>query len=222
MLFSNPFCHSTVAFRRTCFDQVGGYNSGMRKNGDYELWGKMLEVCRAGNIPVMLVRYRMNSRGLTANNPPNPQRRAALRRGAWARLGVEYDRKLDLALDEFTAGSDIGYADLRTSAYRAALVMFRRFLAAPRPMPRGNDDIDARRVRSAIIERVLGDRSIGLAAVARLWPLCWRLDRRVALKGAAASVIGSMRRKQASWLTGARIARVSRTSGSHRRSNIKS
>jgi len=182
ILFLNPFCHSTVAFRRTCFDAVGGYNSTMTASGDYELWWKMLDVCRAENIPEILADYRINSRGMTAaksshrRQPTDP-----LRSRSWQRLGLEYEPDLVPHLADFLSGGKISASDMRVPAYRTVLMLLRRFLSASGPAKRGADAASAQRLKSEIVGRVLADSSIAYIALIRLWPLCWRIDRRVAV-----------------------------------------
>jgi glycosyltransferase involved in cell wall biosynthesis len=181
-LFQNPFCHSSVAFRRTCFDLVGGYSSTMRQSGDYELWWKMLEVCRVENIPETLTQYRSNSRGLSAGNPANwRQRTDPIRRQSWERLGVEYEPELVPHLLAFLSGLNISDRDIRERTYRTALLLLAGLLAATRSKQRETDDAVARKLKAAIVGRILADRSNQLLYLLRLWPLCWRLDRSIAL-----------------------------------------
>ena len=128
LLFQNPFCHSSVAFRRTCFDLVGGYNSAMRQSADYDLWWKMLEICRAKNIPDALTRYRINSRGLSASSPSNwRQRTDALRRLSWQRLGVEYKPELIPHLIELVVRGDKNFRP----AYPSTNLPYRAYASGP-------------------------------------------------------------------------------------------
>ena len=91
-LFANPFLHSTVAFRRACFDAAGGYDSAWRVSGDYEFWFRLLEHGRGANIQQDLLHYRENPRGLTATHLDGwHERNDPLRQRAWDRLGVPYN-----------------------------------------------------------------------------------------------------------------------------------
>jgi hypothetical protein len=181
IMFLNPFCHSTVAFRRSCFDAVAGYNSTMWLSGDYELWWKMLEICRAENIPEALGYYRINSRGLTAakssdwRQPTDP-----LRSQSWGRLGVAYEPQLVPHLVDFLSGAEISDPDIRLRTYQTVLTILMRFLLTPQSASRGKDADSARKLKSAIIGRVLADTSIAFVARMQLWTLCWQIDRGLA------------------------------------------
>jgi hypothetical protein len=50
ILFHNPFYHSTVAFRRSCFEAAGRYKIDELVSQDHYLWFHMLPFCRARNI----------------------------------------------------------------------------------------------------------------------------------------------------------------------------
>ncbi len=160
-LFLNPFCHSSVAFRRACFDAVGGYNTTMRQSEDYVLWARMLEICRAENVPDTLVRYRRNSRGLTASNPPNWRERIdPIQRRSWARLGVDYDADLMPDLTQFISGFEIPNSKMRGRLYRTVLMLLHGFLAAPRALSRDDDNVAMQRLKTTILERIAADRSV--------------------------------------------------------------
>jgi glycosyltransferase involved in cell wall biosynthesis len=175
ILFQSPICHTSSAYRRNCFDRAGGYNPAMRQSGDHDLWWRMLDQCRAQSIPEPLVQVRRNPRGLSANNPPNwRQRTEHLRRRAWARLGVRYDADLIPPLAIFISGGNIPDPALRLPAYRTVLKLLYRFLAV-QSLSRDDDRATARRLKTAIVRRVMGDRTIGFADRARLLSLCLRL-----------------------------------------------
>jgi hypothetical protein len=188
ILFLNPFCHSTVAFRRSCFDAVGGYNSTMRTSGDYELWWKMLEICRAENIPEALAYYRINSRGMTAAKSSDRRRPTdPLRRRSWQRLGVAYEPQLVPDLVDFLSGARISDPDIRLRTYQTVLSILMQFLLTPQLALRGKDAESARELKSSIIGRVLADSSIAFVARIKLWTLCWQIDR-----GLAAAMLPGM------------------------------
>jgi hypothetical protein len=54
-------------------------------------------------------------------------------------------------------------------------------LSASAPAKRGADAASAQQLKSAMTGRVLADSSIASVALIRLWPLCWRIDRRLAI-----------------------------------------
>jgi len=176
ILFQIPINHSSSAYRRASFDRSGGYNSAMRRGEDHDLWWRMLDQGRVHNIPLPLVRVRINPRGLSAGNPPNwRQRTEPLRRRAWAGLGVDYDADLIPHLAAFISGGDPADPAARLPVYRTVLKLLGRFLAQ-QPLIRDEDLAAARHLRSAIVGRVIADRSVGLANWARLLPSCVRLS----------------------------------------------
>jgi glycosyltransferase involved in cell wall biosynthesis len=60
----NPFVHSTMMFRRSLFEQVGGYRDGLRATEDLDLWLRMEEISELDLLPDLLVRYRLHSRSM--------------------------------------------------------------------------------------------------------------------------------------------------------------
>lgn len=109
LLFQNPFYHSGTAFRRSLFQAVGGYRADRPVSEDHYLWADLLPVCRARNISEPLVRYRMNSAGLTAaNRSGDPRSRTEpIRQSLWKQIGLSYplaDRQRAGDLDAFLRG----------------------------------------------------------------------------------------------------------------------
>ncbi len=133
ILFHNPFYHSTVAFRRKCFEEAGRYRINELVSQDHYLWFDMLPFCRTKNIAEALTRYRVNPLGLTATNAKNARNRThPIREWSWARLGLEYDLHEDAmagSLSQFLRGGDIA-AERRAAAYRKILGLLGAFLAA--------------------------------------------------------------------------------------------
>jgi glycosyltransferase involved in cell wall biosynthesis len=160
ILFYNPFLHSSVAYRRRCFDATPGYRADQLISHDYYLWADMLEVTRARNIRATLAHYRRNSRGLTATNTTNWRARThTIREKLWARLGIEYDlydneRARDVA--RFVAGSpNAGGAQAQLTVYRTILPMLDRFLALEAPRARPVERDIAERLCRDVVNRVL-------------------------------------------------------------------
>ena len=61
LLLANVISHSSLMFRRRAFDEVGGYDAGLRQMEDYVF---ILHVARLGplaSLPARLVRYRVHS-----------------------------------------------------------------------------------------------------------------------------------------------------------------
>jgi glycosyltransferase involved in cell wall biosynthesis len=189
ILFHNPFYHPTVAFRRSCFEAAGGYDSDLRKSQDQYLWFQMLPLCRARNLAEPLTRYRHNPLGLTAtHSKSNPRNRThKIRESLWADLGLTYDLYDDAFardLTEFIRGHRIVADERRAAAYRKLLSMLQSFLAARQPFSRADDAAAARDLAHRIVARVLADPPASLREMATICYLCASLDRRAAI-GAA-------------------------------------
>ena len=58
----NPFCHSSVVFRKSKVDLIAGYNSNYKTGQDYNLWVRLLVDSRGIVIPDVYV-HRTNSLG---------------------------------------------------------------------------------------------------------------------------------------------------------------
>jgi glycosyltransferase involved in cell wall biosynthesis len=179
ILFHTPFCHSSVAYRRHCFEAAGRYRIEQPISHDHYLWANMLEVTRARNIPEVLVRFRSNSRGLSATAPPDWRARThPIREKSWDRLGIRYDlyddgRAADIA--QFISGAHIARAEGRPAAYRTVLMLLRRFLVET-PMARAEDREVARRLARTTIERIFADPPRDLRSRIAIGWLAWRLD----------------------------------------------
>lgn len=186
ILFHNPFFHSTVAFRRRCFEAAGRYEDAALVSQDHHLWFHLLPLGRTRNIPEPLARYRWNPRGLTASHTKNFRDRTHwIREASWARLGLTYDLYDDaLAYDisQFVKGFDIADPERRAAAYRIILTVLRAFLQAPRPFARADDVRTADRLARATVARMLANPPPGRRERATLWRLCWATNRRATIK----------------------------------------
>jgi hypothetical protein len=58
LLFGNCILHSSVVFRRTVFDAVGGYREECFPAEDYDLWLRMVEVTNVATVRFPQVTYR--------------------------------------------------------------------------------------------------------------------------------------------------------------------
>lgn len=84
ILFHDPFYHSTIAYRRSCFEAAGHYGIDELVSQDHYLWFDMLPLCRARNLTEQLTRYRLNTLGLTATNATNARNRThPIRQASW-------------------------------------------------------------------------------------------------------------------------------------------
>ena len=184
LLFYTPFCHSSVAYRRDCFEAAGRYPPIPLLSSDYYLLTGMMVHCRARNLPESLVCYRLNPRGLTATAPDAANWRARtdpIREPMWARLGVPYalrDPALAFDLHQFVSGFAIAHIEGRHAAYCTILQLLPPFLAAAKPFAREEDAAAARRLAHTMVARILSDDRQDtrvLLALCRLtWPLDWR------------------------------------------------
>lgn len=181
ILFHNPFYHSTIAYRRGCFEAAGHYRIDELVSQDHYLWFDMLGLCRARNLAEPLTRYRLNTLGLTATNAKNARNRThPIRQATWARLGLTYDLYDDAFaqdLTNFIRGHVIA-TERRAAAYGKLLGVLKTFLAASRPFNRAADADAATRLAHDIVERMLANPPPGLIATLRLCHLCWPLGWR--------------------------------------------
>jgi glycosyltransferase involved in cell wall biosynthesis/predicted O-methyltransferase YrrM len=157
MLFRNPFFHSAVAFRRTLFDEVGGYRAHELISQDYYLWAALVQCCRARNLAEPLVRYRVNSRGLIARNATNWRGRThAVRKRLWDGIKRVYDLYTDtpaMDINRFQGGMEIP-PERRAAAYKVMQDAFEAFKIAPRAFDRPEDQDEIERLGGALAERI--------------------------------------------------------------------
>ena len=174
LLFGNPFCHSTVAFRRRCFEAAGGYDPGWQASGDHEFWFRLLNHGRSANLQEILVDYRINPRSVSATHAKNRRERTdPLRQKSWSRLGVTYESLIAAELYRFVSGFDMPDLSLRDSAYRVCLRLLRTFIGSSRPFSRASDRLNERRLVRAIVERMLSDEMTYLPSAVNSDDLAW-------------------------------------------------
>jgi glycosyltransferase involved in cell wall biosynthesis len=161
MLFHNPFYHSTATFRRAAFVAAGGYREDVPISEDHFLWFDMLRVCRLRNLAAPLVRYRLNSQGLTALHRNKARNRThAIREKLWADIGLSYDLQDDTlarAVSAFLREKPVPAA-LRP----AALALIKRVLSAFLASPQATSDLqtvaDGRRLAAELGARMQATR----------------------------------------------------------------
>ena len=61
LLWRNPIIHPTVMFRRSAFEQVGGYSEEARLTEDYDLWLRMAVLGEIQSIDEPLIAYRLHA-----------------------------------------------------------------------------------------------------------------------------------------------------------------
>ena len=61
LLWTNPFIHPSVVFRKTKIESIGSYNyNAPHRHDDYELWIRAANLgCVFANIPTPLIKYRV-------------------------------------------------------------------------------------------------------------------------------------------------------------------
>ena len=57
----NPLIHPSVMFRRSAFDQAGGYKPSAHLAEDYELWLRMAQLGSLASLNQPLIKYRVHS-----------------------------------------------------------------------------------------------------------------------------------------------------------------
>jgi glycosyltransferase involved in cell wall biosynthesis len=190
--FYNPFCHSSVAYRRRCFEATNGYRTDQPISHDHFLWAEMLEVTRACNLPEPLVSYRNNSRGLVASDLINWRARTHdMRRKLWAQFGLcydLYDEDLSNVVHRLISGCDISDSEMRGDAYRAILKLLRAFVAAPVIMGQPRDEDAARRLAARTTGLILAGLPDELVSIFRVCLLTWRHDWRGTLNALGRSL----------------------------------
>jgi glycosyltransferase involved in cell wall biosynthesis len=197
ILFYNPFCHSSVAFRRRCFEATRGYRTDQPVSYDHYLWADLLETSRARNLPEPLVYYRINSRGLAATNRQNWRARThEIRVLSWARLGVPYDLYDDECagdIADFISGKAIARVEGRTAAYRTILRLLRPFLASRLARAREAEQIEARQLATTTTARVLAALPEEFRSTIAICRLTWPLNRRGTIKALTGCLVSQCR-----------------------------
>ena len=66
-LFANAMGHSTVVYRRECFEQVGGYDRTLRASLDYDLLARLSTITECAVLRQVLVDYRTHGSNITSS-----------------------------------------------------------------------------------------------------------------------------------------------------------
>ena len=78
LLVANPIFHGAVAFRRSAYERVGGYDTTFRTAQDYDLWLRLAEIGVVWNHDEVLAVRTMDGTNIAATREQQ-QHRAALR-----------------------------------------------------------------------------------------------------------------------------------------------
>lgn len=66
-LLHNPFIHPSVMIRKGILQAAGGYRRFWKHTEDYELWTRIIYHHEAGNIPEILIKYRIHAGQITVS-----------------------------------------------------------------------------------------------------------------------------------------------------------
>jgi len=82
-------CHPTAMIRREAMEQINGYCEEFRIAQDVDLWLRLGEVGRLGNVPQTVLRFRLHEESVSETRRHEQRRsaRMACERG-WARRGL--------------------------------------------------------------------------------------------------------------------------------------
>jgi len=75
-MLNNPFMHTSVMFKKECYDTLNGYNNRIKYAQDYHLWARWIQKFKAGNINETLVKWRHSKKGISTIHV-NPQKLSA-------------------------------------------------------------------------------------------------------------------------------------------------
>ena len=125
------FLHSSIMFRKTLFQAVGGYRKAFEPAEDHEFVLRILEHCQAHNLYERLVSYRLNPTGLTVLGHQYREDLAEVaiqlaerrRSGQPEALGGEIDRLIGLKRRRKVRGGFVG----RQQAWRDSLYIANRY-----------------------------------------------------------------------------------------------
>ena len=82
-------CHPTALMRREAARKVGGYDAAFKYSQDLDMWLRLGEVGKLGNVPEVLLQFRMHEASVSETKREEQRRfsREACER-AWARRGI--------------------------------------------------------------------------------------------------------------------------------------
>ena len=65
MHFDCAMCHPSTMFRRSVFEEAGGYSPAAKNWEDYELWTRIMRRQSMSNVPEVLLDYRIHSEAVS-------------------------------------------------------------------------------------------------------------------------------------------------------------
>lgn len=120
LLFSVPFCHPTVILDRDRLPKGVRYDSEFDLAEDYHLWTQLRKQTRFGNVPTILLDWRMHERN-AGTAPTTAPRQKVLSTNIRKQLLGEYgialqDREFDI-VDKRAKSMELDGEELRSYAY---------------------------------------------------------------------------------------------------------
>lgn len=65
ILRMNPFAHSAIMMRSSAYSKAGGYDPLVKYAQDYDLWFRILKICKAANLREMLCVRTINTHSIS-------------------------------------------------------------------------------------------------------------------------------------------------------------
>ena len=112
LFFHSPFLSSSVMIRTSCLPP-NFYDSRFPVAEDFDLYSKISEHSDAANIPKFLVKYRINSKGLSKSNTEKMEQLSVqvIKEHA-ARLGIKFEENIIKNLRKPKTASKIAFNDI--------------------------------------------------------------------------------------------------------------
>lgn len=128
LLKGNPMAHPTVIMQRSMVEAVGGYRQAYLRAEDYDLWMRIIEVGRIGNLAEPLLNYRIGTgflpdllkhqvRSEIAVRASATLRRAGLPDPSDKWSSIDQDRLAELGVDESAVNREITRRGLQMARF---------------------------------------------------------------------------------------------------------
>lgn len=139
LLYGDCVCAIAAVIRRTCLEQVGGFDESLHANEDWDLWIRLAEHTRFAYVPLVLAQYRMHADSLTSGHAERYEKvlldRLRLIERYYARPTIPRAAFAVKALALRNVHMDVTIRNLAVGRWRAAWHFFRKTLqVAPNPL----------------------------------------------------------------------------------------
>lgn len=74
LLYGDCVCAIAAVIRRTCLEQVGGFDESLHANEDWDLWIRLAEHTRFAYVPLVLAHFRIHAGSLTSGHAQRYER----------------------------------------------------------------------------------------------------------------------------------------------------